>query len=974
MSFRIRRKSRPQADVEIFGGPLKQSSFKGGMNIDAPASEINTNQVAYAENVIFREYGCEARPGTVQFSTESVGNMTPTLVYGWAYSPITYTGTYADYRNIVSYNGKLRMFTSVPGYNGTDYQASGDIDYTTTTGDWAPGTGDCTIIPYRRGFLTFTSSKISYTESLRSFQVNAPNPVHGLKDDYAVASTHVYRYLFTLSRIITYGQDPTSFTISADRLEAGAEVVHESGTNGKRYSTSSTSTARNRDYGEIYSLNPIDLSTGYTVSAESLQSALGSIASITANDAAKHFTHVSVYRTKDLDDLIVDRESGKGNSAELYVWVMDVPRGAGGSIAATPDTVSDAVLDTRISSGNLILRTRGFTPMPAGSCAELASGWMFVSDRTNATPETRMSYCAIGANPQHFGYYFADVQNYRFSDGIRAMKANQDILSIFCNGSSHICNLTAFEDKLSSLQSVPFLTYFQAVDRAIGVRDWGTIDSLDKNTLIAVCSDSTVRMWDTTKWGDDISYGLVNTEIRQIVPASTTTYGRGSVGKYYKGAYYLWYSKDATDTATTKCLRFGFGKQAGYGWSYYTGWKYPMFKTGVQVMMDSNGVQRLVVMSSTDSSLMYWVETFAAFTGATDAIYSTGIGAGTRQLIRYDVDAFSRLSAGTEIACTIKFRELIGAEEADYLVHDETFIKWRPLSVADGYRSAFALSLSAYENGSATATETVATQPKTASIKFTKEIADRRVQLGVTTVTGAWRITGVESHFRSLDRINYATSGDVSSSESTTGYPQYQAALASDMTHWITRRETSIDRATAGRLTAAGTISLITGPDGQSSSGHSFGSNTSTYTRTATNTYAGNFSASFWVSAPPYNLDVFRISGTNPLYARFTDATTISFSGLGTVTVASVASGWHHFVIVRSATTITVYQNNVVKGTITNNPATSYGGGNFSMGASSAVIGIADFRMYTKALTAAQISYYYLDVTANSGNIVMPMV
>lgn len=987
MSYHLRRKSRPQADIEISGGPLKQSKFDGGMNIDAPATEIKSNEVAYAENVIFREYGIEARAGSVRYSTDHFTGITAANVLAYAYNPASYSGTYQNYRHTINYNGTIRSYKDNPGGTGTEYIDSTQCSEFGNNGSlYAAGTGDCTMIPYLRGFLTFTSSKITYTDPGGSFKVNSPNPVHGLKDDHAAASTHVYQYLFTLSRILTYGTDPTSYTISADRLVVGAEVVHETGTNGNRFSTGGTSTARDHAYGEVYTANDISTTNTYTISSESLSSAFGSTSGILDNTAGTHFTHVSVYRTLDIGTLGIDPVTGQGNNSQVYVWVMDVPRNLGAPTSKI-DNISDKTLRERIGSKNLILKTQGFTPMPSGSCAELAGGFMFVADRSNATPETRLSYCAVSAAPENIGYYFADVQNERFNDGIRALKANQDILSIFCNSSSHICNLTSITTELSKIQYVPFLNYFHVVDRAIGIRDWGSLDSVNQNTLIAVCSDASVRMWDTTKWGDDLSYGRVKSEIAQIVPASPYTYTRGSVGRYYKGAYYLWYSKDTSDTATTKVLRYGFGRQAtystsgvmtssgvqaDYGWSFYTGWVYPMFKAGVQVITDNNGVQRLIVMSSVNNGNFYWVETFNAYVGSVDT--TEDLGPTSYRLVRKETDLGSNSSsqAGTEIACTVKFREMIAADESNYLVHTETFIKWRPYSVATGYRSGFSVSLVAFKDGSSIPAETVGLQPRTASLKFTTEIAARRIQLAVVVPVGGWRITGLESLFRSLDRINYATSGDVSSSESTISYPQYQAELATNFKHWVTRRVFGLDRANGSILTQTGTITGFTGPDGVANSAYSFSTNSATFSRAASNSYDSDFSITFSAKSPPTNLDVFRIAGAFPMYVQFTNSTTMNFSGLGSITVTAISAGFPIYHIVRSESVVNVYQNTILKATFT--AALTLGGGAFTMGFGTGVGAIYDLRIQSYALSTDAINYYYNDVTTNAGKNTLPMI
>lgn len=1167
MSYRLRRKTRPQGDVEIYGGPLKQKRFDGGMNIDVPASEIKDNEVAYASNVIFREFGFEARPGTIQISESGFSDISGANLYGYV-SNSTKFGIYAtNYNHIVSYNSTIRFYNENPiagtMINAFGYNWNTNVDFAA----WNPGTGDTTMVPYRRGVIVFSSSKISYCEGSGAFQVNAANPVHGVKDDNA-SGAFKYRYLITLSRSSVYGSDGLISTYTAtDRNATGAELVHESGSNGYRYNNSGTSTARQTDYGEVFRATAISGSSAYSITNADLKAAFSSTSSVTDNSAAGHFTHATLWRTRDFGDA----GSALGNSKVLYYWVADVKRSDifGGS------GYSDTMTDDAIQNNGLILKTQGFDPLPSGSCGEVAGGWLFVSDRTNSTSETYLNYCAVSNSPENIGYYFADVQKQRFSQGIRAMRANQDILSIFCESSSHICNMTSYVSDLSKIQSVPFLNYFHAVDRAIGIKDWASLDSVDENTMIAICSDGSVRKWDTTRWGDDMAYEKVSTEIQQIVPASPFTYERGSVGKYYNGAYYIWYSTNSSDTATTKCLRYGFGKKAGYGWSYYTGFPQPNFKRGVAVVDETQGVQRLVVIRATDGRF-YWCETFNAFTGALD--HAGASGSGDYPMVRTELDFNSYPNQnGTEISSTIRFRELIGNSESDTLVHDETFNRWRPRVQADGYRSGMTVSMSAYKDGSTTAYETVTKQPRTASVKFTKEIAARRVQLEVATNVGAWRYVGIDSYFRSLDKINYATAGDNSSSESTTSYPQYQADLADEMDLWLTRRDQGLDRATGTQMTPAytGKPVLADGPDSKTDSAYYFSatptardytedwsgtdsywdydgdqdfstytgyfatsasgsaavflggtfftmpmtsaatyplkmrhrlrclSNNSTntafcifdvaedsgfsgdflsfvvgfdnasgkyfvevigskngvpfddyhvttitrvadieflidievssvgwrltmpnygytlsdtsgfsfggieyidvnvqrtdasnqgmvkesrlyteeigtsdarYDETASNTYAGDFSASFWFKGYSYDRDILRISGARPMYFQLTDSTHLDVCGLGIATLTAVGSGWNHIFVRRVGTSITVYQNGTLVATITDSGPTSLGGGNKHVGPSNGSGYLADVRVYSDDKSVDANTYYYNNVLNEQGDMVMPQV
>lgn len=1170
MSYRLRRKSRPQGDVEIYGGPLKQKSFKGGMNLDVPASEIKADEVAYASNVIFREFGFEARAGSIQVSQFSFADInTASNFNAYCSNPLKFGTFGVNYRNAICYNSQVRYYGENPA--SSIYVAPGSYDYTTnvTIGAHNPGTGDTTMIPYRRGFMIFNAAKISYTEFSGAFVVNSPNPVHGIKDDNA-SGAFKYRYLLTLSRCSIYSSDGTVSTYTAtDRNTAGAELVHESGSNGARYNLAGTSTARQTDYGEVFRATAISASSSYALTNADLKAAFSTAADVTNDLAAAHFTHVTIWRTCDFGDAGI----ALGNDRALFYWVADVKRS---DVIGVGAGFTDVFSDASIQNNNVLLKTQGFDPMPSGSCAELAGGWMFVADRTNATSENYLNYCAISNSPENIGYYFGEVQKWRFNQGIRAMRANQDILSIFCESSSHICNMTSYVSSPSKVQSVPFLNYFHAVDRSIGIKDWATLDSIDENTFIAVCSDNSVRQWDTTKWGDDLAYEKVSTEIRQIVPASVNTYERGSVGKYYNGAYYLWYSKDLTDTATTKCLRYGFGKKAGYGWSFYEGTAFPNFKRGVQVVDETQGVQRLIVIRGTNGKFI-WVDTFKPFVGAVD---DTNIVPSAYQMDRCELDLGDYPNgSGTEIASTVKFRELIGNSESDVLVHDETFHRWRPLSESVGYRSGLSISMSAYKDGSTTAYETITEQPRTGALKFTKEVAARRVQLAVSTDVGSWRYVGIDSSFRSLDKINYATAGDNSSSESTTSYPQFQSEWAQDLDFWLTRREEGLDRATGVQMDPvyAGAITMSTGPDSKSSSAYSFsaivtnahdyteawtatnsywtydgdqdfatypgylatsasgsapvfnggtlftafplslatypfkmrhklrvlsanstntafcifdvaedagfvgdfvefifqyqqstqtyyievlgtksgnptydvltdlniartadsefwldfeinstgwkfaipdngiymsdtgwsfstvgfmdvnvqrtdannqgmlaesriwtdapGSSDARYDEDFTESYTGDFTASFWVKGASYNRDIMRVDGTHPMYFQLTDSTHLDVCGLDVVTLTAVGSGWNHFFIRRVGTSVTVYQNDVLKGTITDSGPTTLGGGSqIHVGPTNGAMQVADVRIKGDDISADAKTYYYNNVISEHGDMVMPQV
>lgn len=142
-----------------------------------------------------------------------------------------------------------------------------------------------------------------------------------------------------------------------------------------------------------------------------------------------------------------------------------------------------------------------------------------------------------------------------------------------------------------------------------------------------------------------------------------------------------------------------------------------------------------------------------------------------------------------------------------------------------------------------------------------------------------------------------------------------------------------------------------------------------------------DFSILFWfrrsdVDSAVQNGEIISLSGTNGFFLKFTNGTSLNVNGNGTVTVDSVddgaVPGWHHFAVVRSGSTVTVYHNGRVKGTVTVSGTKGGGSVNINNGINS--MDIFDVRIFTSALTKENIQYYYGDVVNNSGNKVLPIV
>ena len=136
---------------------------------------------------------------------------------------------------------------------------------------------------------------------------------------------------------------------------------------------------------------------------------------------------------------------------------------------------------------------------------------------------------------------------------------------------------------------------------------------------------------------------------------------------------------------------------------------------------------------------------------------------------------------------------------------------------------------------------------------------------------------------------------------------------------------------------------------------------------------------SLWVERPPIASKLIDITSNanQPCYIQFDDATTLNYAGLGTVTVdtVSTAAAWNYFMIKRVAGVVSVYQNKVLKGTISITAGFIFGGTDTLLNFEDDETSIYDVRLYdgdiatdnTKGVTAFE--KYYDDVINNEGKL-----
>lgn len=652
---------------------------------------------------------------------------------------------------------------------------------------------------------------------------------------------------------------------------------------------------------------------------------------------SSHYTHFTIYGTKDIGSAGVNATTGLGNNSEVFVWLDDIEIGSEEFL----DYYSDAVLNSRIKAG-LTLRTRYWQEIPEGECGCIVNDFLFMAARGSS----KLYYQQL-LHPEHMGFYRPDAQFMTFDDGIQLLEESQDQVSVICSTQTWKVNpkIISNIDQISSVFTIN--SRFPA-SKSIGVTDWGSLQKTENGGFIARCSDGSIRAWNGSAWGQD--YG--ESKVRGLLLGMID----GSASAYYKNAYYLWYRTTTGSAYNNNCLRLGLGGDAGFGWSRISRatWIYPHLRVGGIVVLDDTNLARLMVLDYSTGNI-FWIETF------------TNSGSSFTKAWKDK----ENVSGGTDFGATLRLREFTGQKEHHTLYHEESHAYFRPAIPADGYLADFSVGLNIYADGATTPVATATGVPRDGDIQLSKVASGRRLMPEITTTTSKFQLVGYDSDIIEQDRAT------IGAGFSDTAEATNQLNLASNLKQWLCRPRALLNRVTGTNYTLTGTApTAVTGPDGKAYA-LSFPSGAS-YSQAFVLPYT-NFSICFWVKSVQLNKQVFIINGSPFSYwVVFTSNTELYMNEDGDgggEAISSVASGWHNFWLVAEGGFVTTYKNGAAidNGYSHPMPAGPYTPTTFQINPDGGTMILDDIRVYNNAKTAADIAYYYNDVINNAGKIVMPL-
>lgn len=314
-----------------------------------------------------------------------------------------------------------------------------------------------------------------------------------------------------------------------------------------------------------------------------------------------------------------------------------------------------------------------------------------------------------------------------------------------------------------------------------------------------------------------------------------------------------------------------------------------------------------------------------------------------------------------EIECEAFFPEITARRgEHENVRHIETHVPMRSWDeknyrgkagyTSDGFRVGHELSLEIFEGGEQIVPTTKLMKvEREGDYAFLKEVEATRMQIKLKYSTSAFRTTKCETHCQEIDhrtppQLNY--------------YPEkvYQKEFSSPDI-WFSRNKTSMqmNRADGTLWTGAGTTAA--GPDGKSASAF----NSTGLSGVVAYTIA-DFTISGWMMGDGvlfFGHVQGGVSVTVDVIAdtvRFTD-------GIDTVNFPMTPSvAWRHLAVVRSGSTILIYENGRLRISQPLTGLLAYGG-NCTVGNGT----VFDIRRYSRAISGDALYYYYDGILKDEG-------
>lgn len=323
--------------------------------------------------------------------------------------------------------------------------------------------------------------------------------------------------------------------------------------------------------------------------------------------------------------------------------------------------------------------------------------------------------------------------------------------------------------------------------------------------------------------------------------------------------------------------------------------------------------------------------------------------------------------AGIEIPCGLQLRDHIGRAEHETIDHVETHAYLRPRHrenkgaagyTADGFRPAQEFEIRGYKDGNVAENMRTKDVPLNGDFVFDRGVADsKRFQIGLFTSASDFRITGMDTYYLLIDE------SETQKAMSEHGWQREFAAQGI----WLTRGPNPLINRATGAAVGGGFFSMVTGPDNKETSAMYFSGQEGLILGDIS--ISGDFTFIFSLSGLelPCQLCGFIeiFEENNVRYIR------LSHEGQTVTQILSWTTGWVTLMVKRSEGDIIIGEGGSIIGTHVNRFPNSMV---WNMNLMVNQIGnLFNFWLLDPAISNAAFEYYYLDLTENEGDALLPL-
>ena len=184
------------------------------------------------------------------------------------------------------------------------------------------------------------------------------------------------------------------------------------------------------------------------------------------------------------------------------------------------DTTSDTVLRQRI--GAWVLFGRFYEPIPQTNTGVITPGFMFSAQRYG----NYCYYCELSQGFEYMAGYYYPLQYLYLKDIVECLRSFPDKCIVYCKTSVYNIPLNTFNttEIPGTGATYTVLPNQGVVDGDIGCFDYGSVQSFADGRDIMVNSDFGIRIFDGTKFSDNIIYNRIMKRIMKCQTAFASSY------------------------------------------------------------------------------------------------------------------------------------------------------------------------------------------------------------------------------------------------------------------------------------------------------------------------------------------------------------------------------------------------------------------------------------------------------------------